>query len=459
MSTATLDPVVANANRVGELMAKLRASPYIPIEPSRKQWLFILDERKEVLYGGAAGPGKSYALLAAALLHVDQPGYHALILRRTYGDLSLPGALMDVAEEWLSGTDARPVNGGRTWIFPSGATLTFSYLAIEKHKYRYSGAAFAFIGFDELTQFTSTQYRFMFSRVRQSKTAAVKAPLRVRSTSNPGGSGHEWVKARFVDAHRLLTRAFIPGLMTDNPHLDVAAYREMLAELDPVTRAQLEHGDWEIRPAGNFFRATGFILVPPAVLGQRALRVRAWDLAGTEDGGDWTAGCLLAYDQAEMRWRIEHVVRRQEAPDDLERTLQSTAARDGRLVPILIEQEPGSAAKFAMRDLRRRVLAGYTVKAVNPSGSKMERARLPASLIANGDMDLVRGDWNADFKDELVAFPSGDHDDQVDALSYAAHYIAALIAIEHPAKAATGSKDAAAGRPKRLAQSKARISR
>lgn len=460
-----VSPHLAHATRVAGLMAKLRASAYIPIEPTRKQWLFILDEHREAMYGGAAGPGKSWALLAAALMHVDVPGYHALILRRSYQDLRLPNALMPVAREWLQGTDAIELQGGRSWLFPSGATLTFSYLASEAHKFRYASAAFSFIGFDELTQFTKTQYTFLFSRVRQSIAGDLRdVPLRVRSASNPGGPGHGWVKTRFIDPHRVLRRIFIPATMDENPHLDKVAYREMLAELDPVTRLQLEHGRWDVRPAGNFYKATTFRLVEGPVLdpaGVQVLRCRAWDLAATEaekgKDPDWTVGALIAYVTSTKRWRVEDVVRVQEGPDDLERTLQATARRDGRMIPIVIEEEGGSSGKLAMRDLRRRVLAGYAVTAIRPTGSKPERARLSASLIANGDMDFVLGLWTPEFVDELVAFPTGEHDDQVDALAHATHHISAMLGTT--ASAPSGSQAAAAAKPKTLPQTKARITR
>lgn len=459
MTTTALDvdPRVTHAYRVAALMAKLRASPYIPIEPSRKQWLFILDERREVLFGGAAGGAKSWALLAAALLHVDVPGYHALLLRRSYADLILPGALMDVAGEWLAGTDATPVAGGRSWEFPSGATITFSYLGSEGHKYRYQSAAFSFVGFDELSQFTSSQYRYLFSRVRQPLAGPLAdVPLRVRAATNPGAV---WVKKRFIDPHSVPTRVFIQSLMEDNPHLDRVAYREMLAELDPVERRQLEHGDWDVRAAGNFFKATTFRYVPREVLDSRipVLRVRAWDLAATEDAGDWAAGVLVAFDKRDGRWRVEDVVRVQEGPDDLERTLQATAARDGRMVPIGIEQEPGSAGKLAMRDIRRRILAGHTVRPLQPTGSKSERARLAASLIANGDMDLVEGPWNAAFADELVGFPTGEHDDQVDGLAHATHMLSSMLG--GPTRGASGTRSEVEQKPKTLPQTRRTIQR
>ena len=140
------------------------------------------------MYGGAAGGGKSSCLLMAALKYVHLPDYSAILFRRTYSDLSLPGALMDRANEWLRGTDAHWQDQKKTWTFPSGSTLTFGYLDNENAKYRYQGSNFDFVGWDELTQFTESQYRYLFSRLRRS--AGSDIPLRMRSASNPGGFGH-----------------------------------------------------------------------------------------------------------------------------------------------------------------------------------------------------------------------------------------------------------------------------
>ena len=140
---------------------------YIPHSPTAKQLAFLLLDIPEALYGGAAGGGKSDALLMAALQYVSVPSYAALLLRRTYADLSLPGALMSRAFEWLIPTDARWKSSEKTWVFPSGATLTFGYLDHSGSEYRYQSSEFQFIGFDELTQFRESQYRYLFSRLRR----------------------------------------------------------------------------------------------------------------------------------------------------------------------------------------------------------------------------------------------------------------------------------------------------
>ena len=165
----------------------------------------------------------------AALAYVDVPGYRALLFRRSFPDLNLPGALMDRAREWLGGSAARWNAHDHVWTFPSGASLTFGYLENENNKYRYQSAELQYIGFDELTQFAESQYLYLFSRLRRLAGSAV--PLRMRAASNPGGPGHEWVRARFVDAPPDGGRLFIPARLADNPHLDRDTYMHNLHEL------------------------------------------------------------------------------------------------------------------------------------------------------------------------------------------------------------------------------------
>jgi len=205
----------------------------------------------------------------AAAQYVEAPGYSALLLRRTYQDLALPGALMDRAKQWwkgmrVGGQQARWDEKNKIWRFPSGATIAFGYLEHEDDKYRYASAEFQFIGFDELTQFTETQYTFLSSRLR--RLADSQVPLRKRGATNPVGTGRDWVRKRFVpDAAMRVDeeeffrhvwccgdRAFVPARLEDNPHLDIATYDQSLEHLDPVSKAQIRRGDWKAHAGGQF---------------------------------------------------------------------------------------------------------------------------------------------------------------------------------------------------------------
>ena len=228
-------------------LARSSSVAFMPQEPTPKQREFLELDCLEALYGGAAGGGKSSALLMAALQYVHVPGYAALILRRTYADLALPGAIMDRSHDWLANTGATWLGTEKKWTFPSGATLSFGYLETERDKYRYQGAELQFIGIDELTQWPEAPYRYLLSRLR--RLAGSNVPLRARAASNPGGVGHDWVRKTFVESVDP-QRRFVPANLRDNPHLDAAEYRKSLARLDENTRRQLEDGDW-VRDVGG----------------------------------------------------------------------------------------------------------------------------------------------------------------------------------------------------------------
>lgn len=416
---------VAEANPKDAALAELaalltpRTNKYIPWQPSETQTAFLLLDCREALYGGAAGGGKSVALLTAALQYVDVPGYHALLLRRTFAALEKPGALIDLAHEWLRGTDATWNQQRKQWTFPSGATLSFGYLDTEGDKYQYQGAAYAFIGFDELTQFTRTQYTYLFSRCR--KTTDLEIPLRVRAASNPGGEGHAWVYERFFVEGRAKGRVFIPAKLADNPHLDAASYREMLAELSPVERRQLEEGDWRAVVAGDWFKAEWWLYVDPHALPNVRRRVRYWDTASTKPSQrnrdpDYYVGVLMSENSG--IYYLEEVERFRLGPAEAEARLAAVANRDGPDVEVWMAQEPGSQSEALIQTYARTIFKGLTFRGDRQTGDKVQRAKPLSAGVHNKVVKLVRGSWNRDFTDEAEAFFNPTvHDDQVDAAS------------------------------------------
>lgn len=190
----------------------------------KQKWFLSITEL-ELLYGGAAGGGKSDSMLMGALQYVDIPGYAAILFRKTYADLSLEGALMDRASKWLTGLPGvYKKDGGKKWAFENGGSLSFGYLDNESDKYRYQSAEFQYIGFDELTQFPMEAYSYLFSRLRKpapgpcgacngrgshrkelcqkclgtGRNLLAEVPLRMRAASNPGGTHGEWVLNSFI---------------------------------------------------------------------------------------------------------------------------------------------------------------------------------------------------------------------------------------------------------------------
>ena len=370
----------------------------------------------EALFGGSAGPGKSSALLMAALQYVMVPGYSAIILRRTYRDLALPGALMDRSKEWLSGTDARWNEIQHCWTFPSGAKLQFGYLEAETDKYRYQGAEFQGIFPDELTQFRETQHTYMYSRLRRLEKSPI--PLRLWGASNPGGLGHAWVKQRFLIEGQKYGRVFVPALLKDNPHIDQASYVKSLSNLDATTRKQLLEGSWEAA-VGTMFHRDWFSIVPKskAPVGLRMIRV--WDLAATEPAKgkdpDWTAGVLMGLWQGQyFIYDLEHF---RGSPKFVEDKIKVTAQADGRDVEVWMEEEGGSSGKITTDHYAREVLLGYAFRSQRSTGSKENRANPFSAAAERKNVFLVEGDWINDFLDEAEVFPEGEHDDQVDVCS------------------------------------------
>lgn len=441
---------------------------FFPVVPHPPQQLFLWMNNLEAFYGGAGGGGKSIALLLAALQYVDVPGYNALILRRTYADLILPGALMDRARELLGDTDATPVDGGRAWTFPSGARITFGYAQYYNEIYRYRSAELQFIAYDELTTFDEKTYLFMFARLRRpavpcltckfplrkdisglwqhrarvaSKcpssrpdaravarypaaadgTTVFDVPLRMRSASNPGGIGHGWVRDRFVNARtRDPQTVFVPARLSDNPSLDAETYKESLSHLDSIERARILDGDWLVTEAGKMFQRHWFKIVPEMPAAARTRMVRYWDLAATEvkvgRDPDWTVGALVGFHEG--IWYIVDIKRARKTPLGVEQLVAQTAMLDGRKVGIWIEQEPGAAGKTTVDTYRRRILPGFEVRGDLPSGNKAERARPVSSAAEAGNVCLVEGAWNRLFLDEAELFPTpGVHDDQVDGVT------------------------------------------
>lgn len=213
----------------------------------------------EVLFGGSAGPGKTDCLVNLATRHTDKPGYRGLLLRRTFPQLQ---EIMDRCWRYY------PTIGGiyrateKRWTFPGGDAargekpfVQLGHMQHEDDKYNYQGKEFHFIGLDEVTQFTGSQYLYMFSRARSTDT---RIQPRIRCTTNPGGIGHVWCKERFVDVATAgrayidpatgLSRAFIPARIYDNPTLieNDPAYLARLQALPLIERKRLLEGDWEV---------------------------------------------------------------------------------------------------------------------------------------------------------------------------------------------------------------------
>lgn len=423
-----------------------RLTKYIPYDPTPKQRAFLLmNGTKEVLYGGAAGGGKSIAQLMGALQFVDIPGYSAILFRKSYADLALPGALIDVSKSWLMPfVEQREVKWSekdKRYDFPSGATLNFGYLESSNDCYRYQGAEFQYIGMDEVTHIDPANYRYLFSRLRRPKS--LKVPLRFRATTNPGGMFGEYYYNRFMVEGAEKGRVFIGATLDDNPYLDAEQYKEALEELDPIERERLLNGNWEIKAQGDMFSSEWFTVVPDTDVPNAAKRVRYWDLASTDPSKrknrrdkrepDWTVGFKLASKDG-MYW-IEDIVRVQDTPAVVERYVAQTAEKDGRSVAIRMEQEPGSSGDNTIDNYSRRILPGYDFVGVRSTGSKVERSRPASAAAQNGNVFITNQCRNRQaFFDEANLFPYGIKDDTIDGFSGAFNYFRVPVSTSTPTR-------------------------
>jgi predicted phage terminase large subunit-like protein len=402
-------------------------------------------------------------LLAESLRDADSPHCRAVLFRRTYPELEEVWARADrLLPTILPGVKAS--SSTHEFRLPAGGKLFLRHLAEEDSVQIHRSSEYSFIGFDELTTFTEAQYRFLFSRARSAQGLNV----RIRAATNPGGVGHEWVKKRWAPwiekdyqgdkakageiwyylthprtgadiwvpegTQGALSRTFIPARLSDNRALVEAdpEYAARLASLDPLTRAQLAAGSWDARPApGLFFRREWAPVVSSSP--SKARRVRAWDRAATEASHgrdpDWTVGLRLSHDPESDLFFIEHVERLRGNPGTVKSTIKALALAEKESVEQALALDPGQAGVFE-GDEYLKALVGAVVSLHRETGDKITRARAVSALFAPspgssvGRFRLVDGPWVPELLAELEAFPSKEHDDQVDALSLAFRVLA-----------------------------------
>jgi hypothetical protein len=325
---------------------------------------------------------------------VEVPGYHALLVRQTLSELEQPGGLLDLADDWFGLSKAVWSGELRAWVFPGpgrsgagGSSIRFGYLGGQRDVNRYSGSSYSYLGFDELSQVDELSYHRMQRVLRQPKPdlgasrspdglSLAEVPIRCRSTSNPGGPNHHWIKAYFVDAQtRPEGVIYLPARWSDNDHLDFEQYARGLAHLPPADRERLMNGDWEIADEGTVFRRDWFEIIKRSELPERTRAVRYWDLAGAEPSPsypdpDWTVGLRLDYVDSTRVYYLTGLVRQRGHAGQIEELLRATAEDDGPGVAICIEQEPGSHSLYLEKYLKYEVLDGYRITWSAPTTTK-----------------------------------------------------------------------------------------
>lgn len=241
-------------------MVDKKEAPKILWQPTAKQSEFLAAPEDEVLYGGAAGGGKSDSLIIDALglqqRAITKPHYRGILFRRTFPELR---EVIDRSREIYPAVVPGAVynESAKEWRFPSGAKLEYGFLENETDRFRYQGRQYQYVGWDELTHWASpVAYDYLLSRTR---TPDPDLTCYTRATTNPGGFGHEWVRERWqiddegnptrfaVDVEgRKIWRRFIPAKLIDNPHLATSGYRERLLTLSELERRALLEGRWDV---------------------------------------------------------------------------------------------------------------------------------------------------------------------------------------------------------------------
>jgi predicted phage terminase large subunit-like protein len=431
------------------------------------QTAFLSSGADIVIYGGAAGGGKTFACLLASLKHRDRSDFHTVIFRRTGTAIRNAGGLWDASLRLFPFLGAAGSRAELRWTFPEGGTVKMSHLEHEDDRFTWQGTELPLIIFDELTHFTEKQFWYLLGRNRS--TTGIRG--RIRATCNPDpesfvakliswwidqgtgfpiaersgvvrwfvrpgtsdlddelvwGDSRAELVARYPDLPpKSLT--FIPAKVEDNAILlrQDPAYLANLKALSFVDRMRLEKGNWKVKPtAGTYFQSHWFGIVD-ALPGTRRKTVRYWDRAASlpnekNPDPDWTAGVKVSYDGATF-W-IEDVVTMLARPFEVERAMLETARRDGVEVTIGLEQDPGSAGVSEIAHLQK-LLSGFHTVVRKPAVDKETRAKPASSQAEASNVRLLRGPWNARFLAQLQSFPDGDHDDSVDAFSGAVNYL------------------------------------
>lgn len=415
-------------------------NPYIPVVPFWNQ-ILLLFTPGSTLYGGARGGGKTEASLIGALQYVEFQQWKVGIFRLTYPDLSVPGAIMDRAKDWLkdnplledAGLAPHWNSSEKIFTFPSGSKIMFGHVQHEKDADKYQGSEFHLLILDEAVQFTVNK----ITKLKGSNRKQFNDPLPLRKwyTGNPGGVSHDYFKELFIDG----SGNFIDSKYSDNPYLDHKAYEAVFEEIkdsDPILYRQWKLGDWNAIPEGKIYKRSWFTDRLYTVIHEKIIKwLRFWDLAATKadddhsikGGSDWTVGMLLGLTD-HGRVYLDDIVRSRKDPDGVIEDIVSTAKNDLKNIKergskarylIRVEQEGGSSGKIVISYLAKD-LAGFDFDGETvPRKSKIDRARAFVSFVKHGHLRVRDGEsWLTTFLNEITVFPTkGVHDDQMDALS------------------------------------------
>ena len=434
------------------------------------QYEFLCSDADICLYGGAAGGGKTYAMLLDFLRWDGIPGVYGTFFRRTMPQILNPGGLWDTSLEIYPHVGAREKQSPQhSWTLDRGSKLVFSQLEHEKTVNNYQGAQIAVLYFDELTHFSRRQFMYMLSRNR-----SARGNIRpyVRATCNPEKNSFvrelvdPWIgQDGFVDKERTKkifymynvgdqffmdedkdklrkkfphmptdpkSIQFVPARVEDNKILmkNDPGYLANLMSLNSVDRAKLYGGNWNVsEESGDYFKREYFEYVDRRMLDPNRLIIRFWDRAGTSaaevrerkqnpDTQAETASVKLSFHQ--QTFYVEDVTADMLTPNDVASRIMAIAQDDGPRVTIGLSQDPGQAGKFEL-EFYKNFLAAFHKWEFRETGSKTSRSKPVSAKAERGKLKLVRAAWNEKLIEQSVSFPAGKKD-IMDALSGAFAY-------------------------------------
>lgn len=440
------------------------------------QETFLCTSADIAIYGGAAGGGKTYALLLEAVRHIGNPKFGAVIFRRQSIQITQEGGLWDSSYEVYGGIrGAVPKTSPRYhWKFKTGARVGFAHIDGDRDLGKWQGSQIALIGFDELTHFTKKQFFYMMSRNR---SASGIDPY-IRATCNPDADswvadfiswwidqdtgypisersgvvrymvhmndiiswfdteeeGIDFAMQSGLDAFKakksVKSVTFIASTLQDNKILmeNDPGYLANLLALTEVEKERLLNGNWKIKPsAGSFFKRTQIGDILKTIPDDIVAICRGWDLAATDEDENkeaaYTAGLLMAK-RACGRFLVLDVVNRQLKAGEVRKLVKTTTKADNAkyrkycTVRQRLPQDPGQAGK-EQAESYIEMLAGYSVVTRPESGSKESRAEPMAAQWQQGFFDVMEGEWNEEYFNQLESFPESKFKDMVDAGSSA----------------------------------------
>lgn len=394
----------------------------------------------EILFGGAAGGGKSFALIADVYEYLKLPKSNALLFRRTFPELQ--ESIINKCLEFYPQSAYRYNSSDKIMTFINGSRLKFGYLESENDKFRYQGGEWSYIGFDELTHFSKTQYLYLKSRNRNTKGY----PNVMRGTSNPGGKYHDWVKERFIDVsnpNEVYTdelgtkRLYIPSMLKDNPNLDEEEYTKNLMHLPDIEREALLNGNWDLVMGEVFTKKHFRIISIEEFQEQTNFEVdKYWDLEDGQgdislinymtvdvavtdgknsDSSAFTMGCIDVHNKKYIK---KSKKKKLLSNDLLEQTLKYAREYDIQYLGV----EDTSISKTFIENLEQAIFERnlpYVLVRLKPAGRNKE-ARIQQYILSSYNQNRLF--FIDEVDDELISeainFPNAIHDDALDSLAY-----------------------------------------